>query len=234
MILCPVVGYVDQYKSMANSGSIQGFSPKVCAVLLASNVLRIFFWTCKRFDTTLLYQSIVMIFAMIVLLELCVRLQRKSKPYVPFNIDSLVDNFWEWSDFTAYLWVLGLLVTTAFLLTAIFIDVPLYVELLGLLSLSIEAFVPYPQLRTIMKTKSSQGFSLLVLGTWFIGDSFKTFYFIYEKSPIQFILCGAVQLSIDCLILIFMFKYEGAAGLLPVPTSSHDGKQSSSPDQARN
>lgn len=35
----------------------------------------------------------------------------------------------------------------------------------------------------------------------FLGDGFKLFYFIYKQSPLQFIICGAIQLSIDSFIV---------------------------------
>ena len=37
-----------------------------------------------------------------------------------------------------------------------------------------------PQLYSIYKTKSVEGLSLVMIFTWFIGDFFKTLYFIIE------------------------------------------------------
>ncbi|KAI9030856.1 hypothetical protein CLU79DRAFT_358802 [Phycomyces nitens] len=72
MVLGPVVGYVDQTQSSA------GFNSATCAILLFANILRIFFWVGKRFDTTLLVQSVVMILAQLILLQVVVEYQHSS------------------------------------------------------------------------------------------------------------------------------------------------------------
>lgn len=43
--------------------------------------------------------------------------------------------------------------------------------------------------------------------TWFIGDFSKTVYFIVFQQPMQFILCGVVQLSVDLIILSQLVIY---------------------------
>jgi hypothetical protein len=43
--------------------------------------------------------------------------------------------------------------------------------------------------------------------TWFIGDFFKTIYFIVMLQPTQFIVGGAVQLSIDLMIVIQIMAF---------------------------
>jgi len=36
---------------------------------------------------------------------------------------------------------------------------------------------------------------------WLVGDSFKTLYFLSRRSPIQFSVCGALQIAVDLAIL---------------------------------
>lgn len=43
--------------------------------------------------------------------------------------------------------------------------------------------------------------------TWFIGDAFKTGFFILRHSPIQFVLCGIIQLTVDLGIAYQMHRY---------------------------
>ena len=69
LIVMPVAGYIPQYLSMRKTRSVEGFSPLVSFILLIANMLRIFFWIDKQFDSVLLYQSFVMIAAQIILLE---------------------------------------------------------------------------------------------------------------------------------------------------------------------
>lgn len=42
---------------------------------------------------------------------------------------------------------------------------------------------------------------------WFIGDLFKTVYFVVKAVPIQFILCGSVQLCVDVAICAQILVY---------------------------
>lgn len=36
---------------------------------------------------------------------------------------------------------------------------------------------------------------------WLAGDSFKTLYFLARHSPIQFSVCGSLQIAVDLAIL---------------------------------
>lgn len=42
---------------------------------------------------------------------------------------------------------------------------------------------------------------------WTIGDLFKTTYFLVRSAPLQFFLCGLLQVSIDLIILAQTFIY---------------------------
>jgi preprotein translocase subunit SecY len=35
-----------------------------------------------------------------------------------------------------------------------------------------------------------------------LGDGFKAFYFLYQKSPIQFVVCAIIQLIFDTVIVV--------------------------------
>ena len=42
---------------------------------------------------------------------------------------------------------------------------------------------------------------------WFSGDTFKTVYFVVRKSPMQFWVCGGIQVVVDILILMQVLMY---------------------------
>lgn len=42
---------------------------------------------------------------------------------------------------------------------------------------------------------------------WTCGDTFKTCYFIHRDAPIQFGICGALQVLIDVSILLQVYLY---------------------------
>lgn len=51
------------------------------------------------------------------------------------------------------------------------------------------------------------GLSFILILTWFGGDFFKTIYYILEQQPVQFIMCGTVQLTVDILIILQFVVY---------------------------
>ena len=79
MIFGGVVPYIPQYRDIARSANTDGFSPMVCFVLLMANTLRILFWFGRHFELPLLTQSIIMVFAMLLMQELCVRVNSKRE-----------------------------------------------------------------------------------------------------------------------------------------------------------
>lgn len=60
-----------------------------------------------------------------------------------------------------------------------------------------------------IRTKSVKGLSFFMIFTWFAGDLFKTIYFIMEKQPLQFVMCGCIQLTVDIIIVIQIMMYKG-------------------------
>ena len=104
-----VIGYVSQYALIQKNNSIGSFSPKVCGILLLANILRIFFWFGKPFETALLLQSFVMVVTQVnlliklLLLSLCIRIKTQNQKQIKkFSPLKLSENFWEWDDFLSY------------------------------------------------------------------------------------------------------------------------------------
>ncbi|CAG2174285.1 unnamed protein product [Oppiella nova] len=84
------------------------------------------------------------------------------------------------------------------------IDVSVFVETVGFLSVFIEALLGAPQLIKNHKNKSTAGMSKLMVFLWTFGDVFKTTYFLIRRAPIQFWICGLLQVSIDLFIFVFV------------------------------
>ena len=147
----------------------------------------------KRFELTLLFQSIAMIIAMLVLLELVVRYKHDSSYALlygdlrhSFSTDSIEEDllaeendipihsrkswwklpFWTWDHYLDYInCLLGFTTLVAFLYLLLK-EYPAFIETLGALSLGIESTLPLPQCISNFKNRSTAGFSLLVLGSW--------------------------------------------------------------------
>ena len=87
------------------------------------------------------------------------------------------------------------------MMTLIFSSFSFYVETVGFLSLAIESLLGTPQAISNFRRHSCEGMSPAMIGGWFLGDSFKTVWFIINGEPAQFLMCGIVQLAVDVVIL---------------------------------
>eukprot|EP00026_Physarum_polycephalum_P011324 Phypoly_transcript_11539.p1 GENE.Phypoly_transcript_11539~~Phypoly_transcript_11539.p1 ORF type:complete len:231 (+),score=29.56 Phypoly_transcript_11539:492-1184(+) len=216
MVFGPVIGYVSQYNEIKKRKNASGFSTLVSLILLLSNILRCFFWLGKSFDVTLVYQAIVMIFAQLIMLHLCVSLGDGKIGGI--GDEGFYDSktfkkrgFWKWTDFSYYIYFLIGFSGIVLVITTILGSSPTYFEFIGFLSLSIESMLGVPQLIKNHTSKSTQGLSVTMIATWFIGDAFKTVYFAFTGAPAQFLMCGALQLIVDSLILAQIAVYKPAS-----------------------
>ncbi|EGG15783.1 hypothetical protein DFA_10626 [Cavenderia fasciculata] len=213
MVFGPVLGYVSQYKTIEKTRNTEGFSLKVSLILFLSNILRCFFWMGKQFDITLLYQSLVMIVAQLVMLNLCVSLKSQDQLVNTKSRKSTLtssftnQDFWDWDSIFPYLLFLGGYTFIFFMTSYYFLYVPEYFELLGSLSLTIEATLGLPQLLQNYKKHNVKGLSFVLIASWFVGDFAKTLYFYFSGAPVQFIICGAFQLIVDVAITYQLFFY---------------------------
>ena len=83
----------------------------------------------------------------------------------------------------------------------------IFVETVGYASLLTESCLAVPQLIKNHTSKSTLGMSKTMVLLWAAGDLFKTSYFIVKKVPLQFIVCGVIQVTVDVLILIQVSIY---------------------------
>ncbi|ORZ03730.1 hypothetical protein BCR43DRAFT_483871 [Syncephalastrum racemosum] len=264
MVVGPIVGYIHQYFIIRKTKSSAGFNSITCAILLFANILRVFFWLGKRFDNTLLAQSIVMILAQLVLLEIVVRYRHDPSPMTlyanireSFSSSSIQDDedneglltseedghdrqhpyrrclggclgrLWNWEHYLSYLnFVLAFTTIIAVLYLALG-KFSVFIEILGALSLGIESMLPLPQLISNFRRWSTAGFSLLVAGTWAFGDTFKLFYFASTSSPLQFIVCGIIQVTIDCFIMLQFIVFNPRWSRFAKKSDWNDGRDRS-------
>lgn len=183
MTVAPLFGYYSQYALIKENRSVGAFSIDMCAILIMANILRIAFWFAKGFSINLLFQSFLIIGIQLVILELCVRIGYKKKEEIH------IQRFWRWNTFKPFGTCALILVVflaayalTVAIVTGIFIKLKsgLYGDVIGLISLSLEATLAFPQLISNQKHKSVEGLSIFMIMTWFAGDFFKTVYFIVK------------------------------------------------------
>jgi hypothetical protein len=107
-----------------------------------------------------------------------------------------------------------------FIVTFLFSNSLVYVEILGFLSLSIEATLGLPQLYKNYVTNSTQGLSMELIASWFVGDAFKTVYFLISGAPVQFIFCGVFQLIVDVAITYQLYAIPSTEGARKSPVNN--------------
>jgi len=85
--------------------------------------------------------------------------------------------------------------------TYLSIDSALFVETLGFLAVLTEATLGVPQLYRNYRHQSTEGMSIKMVLMWTSGDTFKTAYFLLNGAPLQFSVCGLLQVLVDLAIL---------------------------------
>uniref|UniRef100_H2ZPZ6 PQ-loop repeat-containing protein 1 n=1 Tax=Ciona savignyi TaxID=51511 RepID=H2ZPZ6_CIOSA len=159
MVIGGVVPYVPQYRAIKKSENSDGFSTYVCLVLLIANQLRIFFWFGRRFELPLLLQSIVMIFTMMAMLNLCVNVQSmhdltsRRRAFIDFDHRY----FWKWTRFSDYVQAVLMFTAIGGYVTYLFNDSVIYVETIGFLAVFTEAMLGLPQFYKNYENKSTVG-----------------------------------------------------------------------------
>nr|XP_050844715.1 solute carrier family 66 member 2 isoform X1 [Vespula vulgaris] len=220
-----IIPYIPQYREIKRKRDAEGFSLYVCLTLLIANTLRILFWFGKHYETPLLIQSIIMIITMFTMIKLSVNVHNRSqiikiKERVFTDLETKF--FWKWTDFQSYLDFMLLFAIIGGILMYWFIDIPIFVEIVGFLAVLIEAMLGIPQFLRNFYNKSTSGmsnllynFSITMVSMWTLGDLFKTFYFVLREAPIQFEVCGALQIIIDIAILTQVYIYQKNTSMHP-------------------
>lgn len=211
-----IIPYVPQYREIKRKEDAEGFSLYICLILLIANTLRILFWFGKHYEIPLLLQSIFMIITMLIMIKLCVNVRNRSqiikaRERVFSDLDT--NFFWKWTDFQSYLDFMLLFAGLGGVLTYLLVDVPIFIETVGLLAVLIEAVLGVPQFLRNYCNKSTSGMSIAMVAMWTLGDAFKTCYFILREAPIQFEVCGALQVLIDIAILTQVCIYQNSPGV---------------------
>uniref|UniRef100_A0A8C8JUK0 Solute carrier family 66 member 2 n=2 Tax=Oncorhynchus tshawytscha TaxID=74940 RepID=A0A8C8JUK0_ONCTS len=204
MVFGGTLPYLPQYQEIQRSSITEGFSTRVCLLLLIANILRIFFWMGKQFELTLLLQSVVMIITMLAMLHLCCNIQHTNRVNTKQRHFTDLDlrYFWSWNAFEDYLLFCFAFTVLCAFLTLLLLDSVLFVEGLGSLAMLFDAILGVPQLQQNFNNHSTRGMSVKMVLLWTAGDIFKTAYFVMNDSPFQFCVCGAVQILIDVAILL--------------------------------
>ncbi|UYV84985.1 PQLC1, partial [Cordylochernes scorpioides] len=145
MIFGGVLPFIPQYLQIKRTQNADGFSTYVFG---------------HHFEFPLLFQSIVMILAMLRMIHLCVRVKTKDliipgkhHTFKEFN----TRQFWGWTDFWSYLEFLILFTLFSGMLMYSLLDYSFAIEVVGFLSVFIESLIGLPQFYQNLQNKSTVG-----------------------------------------------------------------------------
>ena len=215
MISAPLLTYFFQINKFLQTHSSKGFSKFICLLLFLGNIFRIFFWFGTHFKKTLLYQSIGIVIFQVILIHLCVKYQDNSlisrsnnityeKPLIYYltNWKKTLEpkKIWKWTkeiEYYKFMSLIGLIL----LIFEIFIGkYKIYYNLLGVFSAFFESMTCVPQAVNNCQTKNTRNISFQMIFFWFLGDSFRLYYNIRFKSPLQMIIGISFQVTLDLIV----------------------------------
>ena len=225
MAIGPNLPFLPQLLMMMRTGRTEGFSTLVCFILLVSGIIRLFWWSLVHFETPLLWQSVLSLLFQLLLLQMCLAIRRRATK----RDDAIVDtgeldmlptggrrlwdcrlrDWWRWTAMVDYIAVLAAFSVLLHVLCLTIGHLGWFREVLGYSSLLIEAMIGVPQLVSNQRRRSVQGLSKMMIAGWIIGDTYKVAYFVLRSAPTQFVLCGAVQIAVDTLIVLQMWFFRG-------------------------
>ena len=225
MISAPLLTYLFQISKFHKTKSSKGFSKFICLLLFLGNIFRIFFWLGTHFKKTLLFQSIGIVIFQIILIHLCIKYQDSSLISKVNNINNRTSDkaliyylinwkqtlhpkyIWKWIIEIEYYKFMFLIVFILVLFELLLNKFKIYYDLLGIFSAFFESCTCVPQVVTNCKTKNTRNLSFSMIFFWFLGDSFRLYYNIRFKAPIQMKLGIAVQVSLDLLVCVQICVY---------------------------
>ncbi|XP_028336150.1 solute carrier family 66 member 2 isoform X1 [Physeter macrocephalus] len=136
------------------------------------------------------------------------------------HLDFDPQHFWHWSSFGDYVQCVLAFTGVAGCVTYLSIDSALFVESLGFLAVLTEAMLGMPQLCRNHRHQSTEGMSIKMVLMWTSGDTFKTAYFLLNGAPLQFSVCGLLQVLVDLAILGQAYVFTRHP-LKPAPHAAH-------------
>lgn len=169
----------------------------------------------KRFDTTLLIQSAVMIITQSILLETVIRHRTPEKHESEPLKDQqqsrrrrrFYDTFWQWPHYLDYVNCLLGFTTVVGVAYVLLGKLPWFVEALGIISLGIESTLPLPQCISNFKTRSTAGFSLIVLATWVRSTSYSIVSSSYMLTKTNLVVSGR------CIQALLLYLHQRSSSI---------------------
>ena len=226
MVVAPLLTYFFQINKFRRTKSSKGFSKLICFLLFMGNIFRIFFWFGTRFKKTLLLQSTGIVIFQVILIHLCIKYkddpeqknllkndeENAQKPLIYYILNwketFSVKKIWKWDIEIEYYKFMFFIIITLSILCEIFQNLKFFFHILGVMSAFFESLTCVPQVIENYKTKNSKNVSFSMIFCWFLGDSFRLYYNIKFKAPIQMITAVAIQVALDLTVCVQLYIYK--------------------------
>jgi uncharacterized protein with PQ loop repeat len=219
IVIGPSIGYISQGIKFKINKKSKGFCLSMCLKTILSSIFKIYFWVGKRYNIYLLYQAILVLLLQyyIIIFYLkysekdCMKLvqwQKNNKFSKTLKNFFDLKKFWGWDNLFSFLFysvVLGILI--GFVCFIFGIHNKIFMEILGYIATGIDVFLGLPQIYTNYKLQNARSLSTIMIASFLLGDTFRTYYYVHTKSPFQFILCGFMQVSINIILMLQIFYY---------------------------
>ncbi|ELR48270.1 PQ-loop repeat-containing protein 1 [Bos mutus] len=244
MVFGGVVPYIPQYRDIRRTQNAEGFSTYVCLVLLVANILRILFWFGRHFESPLLWQSVVMILTMLLMLKLCTEVRVANELNLKRRVFSEIlksprpprEAFNE-----RHAWQLAsleggsqggpgprpdsLLIYKGEAGECSLVVQSLSQALRAVWSGSVAVVsaawcLVCLQYRSVVARDHKTLPVIKMVLMWTSGDTFKTAYFRLNAAPLQFSVCGLLQVLVDLAILGQAYVFTRYP-LKPAPHAAH-------------
>lgn len=229
MVFGPLFAYCFQIYKFNKTKSSKGFSKFICFLIFMGNIFRIFFWVGKHFKVTLLYQSLGVVFFQVLLIHLSVKYQdnstqisllpvingkqkispKKSLIYYLLHWKNTfkLKQIWRWRIEVEFYKFMIFIIFILFIFCQIFQNNKIFFNLLGVISALFESLSCTPQAIENCRTKNTKNISFLMIFFWLLGDSFRLYYNIIFKAPIQMLCANTIQVILDITVCIQICLY---------------------------
>ena len=200
IVVGPSIGYISQGIKFKLNKRSKGFCLSMCLKTILSSIFKIYFWIGKRYNIYLLYQAILVLLLQYYIIIFYLKYSEKDcMKIVGLQRHNLFS-------FLFYSIILAILI--GFVCFIFGIHNKIFLEILGYIATGIDVFLGLPQIYTNYKMKNLHSLSTIMVTSFLLGDSFRTYYYIYTQSPFQFILCGIMQVSINIILLLQIIYYK--------------------------